>query len=306
MKKIAIIGAGAMGSLFGALLAESGTEVLLCDIWSDHVTAINQDGLQVEQEGKTRTVRIHATTDPDEIGHADLVMIFVKSTQTAQAAETAAGIAGPNGLLMTLQNGMGNADLISQCVDPSQVIAGTTSHGATVIGPGMIRHAGKGPTTIGSWLKADSIPESVSEIADIFNRAGIEAKTVIDVRPVIWEKLLVNIGINAITALTGIKNGQIVNLDATRNLSRNAVEEARTVAAAQGVKTRSDAVSHVFQIAEATSANRSSMGQDVDHKRQTEIGAINGFIVNEANRLGLKAPVNKTLTALIETLQAHY
>lgn len=306
MKKIAIIGAGAMGSLFGALLTESGADARLFDIWADHVTAINQNGLQVERDGEIRTVRIRATADPAQIDHADLIMIFVKSTQTAKAAETAARLAGTNSPVMTLQNGMGNADTISQTFESLHVVAGTTSHGATVLGPGKIRHAGKGPTIIGSWSKIGVIPEPVSEIADTFTRAGIETEAVADVRPVIWEKLLVNVGINAITALTGIKNGQLLDMEATRSLSRNAVEEAVAVAQAQDVTTRSDAVSHVMHIAEATGLNRSSMGQDVDHKRQTEIGAINGFIVNEAKRLGLEVPVNESLTALIETLQANY
>jgi len=304
--KIAVVGAGAMGSLFGALLAESGKEVWLFDIWSDHIKAVNENGLCVEREGKTRIVRMNATVDPSKIGQADLVIIFVKSTQTAPAAETAAGLLGAGGLAMTLQNGMGNADIIADTIDPARILAGATSHGATVLGPGNIRHAGKGPTIIGSWSTSGEGQNRVEKVADMFTRAGIETEAVADVRSVIWEKLLVNIGINAVTALTGIKNGQLLDVEATRKLSRCAVEEAVTVARAQGVKVRDDAADHVFKIAEATAANRSSMGQDVDNKRQTEIGAINGFIVREAERLCLKTPVNVTLTGLIETIQAHY
>ena len=118
--------------------------------------------------------------------------------------------------------------------------------------------------------------------------------------------LLINIGINAITALSGIKNGQLLDQRATRELSRAAVEEAMAVARSQQVKIKEDAVAIVFKVAEATAANRSSMGQDVDNKRQTEIAAINGFIVREAERLGLEVPVNRTLTALIQTLENHY
>jgi len=117
---------------------------------------------------------------------------------------------------------------------------------------------------------------------------------------------LVNVGINAITALTGIKNGQLLDLSATQDISRTAVEEAMELARTQGIHIREDAVEHVFEIAKATSPNRSSMGQDVDNKRITEIEAINGFVVREASKIGHKVPVNKTLTALIETLQAHY
>ena len=121
-----------------------------------------------------------------------------------------------------------------------------------------------------------------------------------------WDKLLVNVGINAITALTGIRNGELLDLDVTRVLCGDAVREAMAVATAQGVTIREDAVDHVYEVARATAANRSSMGQDVDHGRPTEIEAINGVIVREAERMGLQAPVNRTLTALIQTMQAHY
>jgi len=123
---------------------------------------------------------------------------------------------------------------------------------------------------------------------------------------VVWNKLLINIGINAITALTNIKNGQILDLEITRELSRKAVAEAISVAQAENVKVHDDVVDLVFKVAEATALNRSSMGQDVDNRRQTEIAAINGFIVREAKRLGLQAPVNFALTALVRTLEYHY
>jgi 2-dehydropantoate 2-reductase len=304
--KVAVVGAGAMGSLFGALLAEAGQEVWLYDVWVAHVQAVKQNGLQIEREGQTRTVRINATTDPAEIGRADLVIIFVKSTQTKAAAETARAIAGSEGTVMTLQNGMGNADTIARSIAADRILAGTTSHGATMLAAGRIRHAGIGATTIGSWADTDQGRLRAEKLADFFNSAGIEAQAVADVRSVVWNKLLINIGINAVTALCGIKNGQLLDLATTRELSRGAVEEAMAVARAQHIGIKDDAVNIVFKVAEATGANRSSMGQDVDNKRQTEIAAINGFIVREAHRLGLEAPINFALTALIETLQSHY
>ncbi len=156
------------------------------------------------------------------------------------------------------------------------------------------------------WATGEKEFENARHIADQFTQAGIETSAIIDVRPVIWDKLLVNVGINAITALTGIKNGQILDLEITRELSRTAVEEAARVAQAQEIEIREDAADHVFQVAAATAANRSSMGQDVDHRRPTEIKAINGFVVREAERLGISVPVNRTLTALVQTLEEHY
>ena len=143
-------------------------------------------------------------------------------------------------------------------------------------------------------------------MADFFSKAGIETEVAEDVRSIVWGKLLINVGINAITALTGIKNGELLDLEATQALSRAAVEEAAAVAKAQNIAVREDVVAHVLEVARATGANRSSMGQDVDNRRLTEIGAINGVVVKEAERLGMPAPVNQTLTALVETLQAHY
>ncbi len=304
--KVAVVGAGAMGSLFGALLAEAGNEVWLYDIWQEHVQTINQAGLQIEHDGNTRAIEIKATNDPEQIGPADLIIIFVKSSRTQSAAETARFIAGSDGLVMTLQNGMGNADEIAEFIAPERILAGTTSHGATLLGPGNIRHAGSGPTTIGPWAATKDGLDRAEQFADFFNRAGIRTEAVADVRSVVWNKLLINIGINAITALTNIKNGQILDLEITQELSRVAVREAVDVARKLNVKVYDDAMDIVFKVAEATALNRSSMGQDVDNLRPTEIAAINGFIVREAERLGLAAPVNFTLTALIQTLEYHY
>jgi len=304
--KIAVVGAGAMGSLFGATLAEAGNEVWLYDVWIEHVQAINQDGLAIEREGKTRTLRIAATTDPEKIGQAELIIIFVKSTHTAAAAETARKIAGSGGMVMTLQNGMGNADILAKFIDPERILAGTTSHGATMLGPGRICHAGAGLTTIGAWAETEQGRKRARNLSAFFTRISIESEAVDDVRSVLWNKLFINIGINAITALTAIKNGQILDLEITRELSRKAVEEAMEIAGRMNIKLREDTVDQVYAVAEATAVNRSSMGQDVDNKRQTEIGTINGYIVREAKRLGMQAPVNETLTALIQTLEYHY
>ncbi len=302
--KIAIIGAGAMGSLFGALLAEADSDVWLCDIRTEQVRAINENGLSVEACGKTRTVRVKATDDPDRIGSADFIIVFVKSMHTRAAAETAQRVVSSRGAVLTLQNGIGNAETIADSVGPERTLAGTTAHGATLIGPGKIRHAGKGPTIVGPWAGCD--PAKAGDLALLLTRGGIEAETTADVRSALWAKLLVNVGINAITALTGIQNGQILDLETTRSLSGAAVKEAAAVARAQGIFVADDAAEHVLSVAAATGANRSSMGQDVDHRRQTEIGAINGAVVAEGARLGIETPVNRTLAALIETLQAHY
>lgn len=212
--KISIIGAGAMGSLFGALLAEAGQTVILFDIRQDHVDAVNANGLTIEREETSRRIPVPATTDLHRIGLTALCLIFVKSTHTAVAAETASWLAGRTGLVLTLQNGMGNAETICSRLDPSRVMAGTTSHGATFLEPGAIRHAGAGDTVIGPWTEKGVA--GARRVADLFSKAGIHTLVNNHVRSVLWSKLFINVGINAITALTGIKNGQLLDLEQTR------------------------------------------------------------------------------------------
>ena len=302
--KIAMIGAGAMGSLFGALLAEAGETVTLLDIRNDHIDAVNRDGLCIEKEGARRVVNIPSTTDPAQVGPVELAFVFVKSTQTADAAQIAARLAGENGIVLTLQNGMGNTDVLAQHIPPARIVAGTTAHGATFLAPGAIRHAGAGETVIGPWGLGPS--GAAETIAAAFNRAGIATRVVEDVHEILWSKLFINVGINAITALTGIRNGELLDMAATRRLCREAVDEAVAVARARGIAVTGDPVETVLKVASATGTNRSSMGQDVDSRRPTEIGAINGFIVREAEAAGVPVPVNRALTALVETLQEHY
>jgi len=302
--KTVIIGAGAMGSLFGGLLSEAGAEVWLLDIWKEHVDTLQRDGLSIEREGQIRRIPINAAIDLPKSTKADLVIIFVKSLHTRIAADTAAAILATHGVVLTLQNGMGNTEILTEVVGAQNVLAGTTAHGATLLGPGSIRHAGVGDTYIGMWGEGD--PHPCGQVAEFFSQANIKTEMVSDIRPVVWNKLLVNIGINAITALTGIKNGQILDLPQTRMLSAAAVTEAAAVARAQSIQIADDMVEQTAAIARSTASNRSSMGQDVDARRPTEINAINGFVVREAERLGIDVPVNRVLSALIETLQAHY
>ena len=302
--KVSVIGAGAMGSLFGGLLAENKIPVQLIDIWAAHIDSINANGLIIERNGQKRHVHIRAVTDPGDSGKSDVALIFVKSMHTRAAARTAAKVLTDSGVAITLQNGLGNAAVLADILGEKRVVAGTTAHGATLVGPGSIRHAGAGPTVIGMWKGVSD--DVLHDIARLFNNAGISTRTVENVQEVIWKKLLINVGINAITALTGIRNGELLDLDETRELCRNAVEEAAAVAKALNIPVDADIVERVFEVAGTTALNRSSMGQDVDNRRQTEIDTINGAIVHEARRLGVPVPVNQTLTALVKARQSHY
>jgi 2-dehydropantoate 2-reductase len=301
---IAVIGAGAMGSLFAALLAEGGHAVALYELQPAIIAAINRDGIRIERDGATRTAHVPVHASTAAVAGAELVVVFVKAYQTAAAMTVVAQLLGASGRVLTLQNGMGNAELLAAQFGPERVLAGTTSHGATLLAPGRIRHAGVGTTTIGPWPTGASSRDQ--EIAAAFTAAGIATTVAANVRAVLWEKLLINVGINAVTALTGIRNGAVVDLEPARRVSTAAVLEGLAVARAAGVTVRADLPTLMFRVALQTAGNRSSMGQDIDRRRPTEIDSINGYLVRLGRTLGIATPVNDTLANLIATIAATF
>lgn len=304
--KIAVLGAGAMGSVYGGALAEAGHDVWMVDVWKQHVDAINTDGLKIEGVSGDRVIRnIKAASNPDDVGVSDLVIVFVKATITEQALRGATSLIGDNTIVLTLQNGVGNVEKISSVIGEDKVIAGVTGHGSTMLGPGSIRHAGKGDTNIGEL--DGRITDRVSALAKAFNDAGFPTHVADNVLGLVWGKLMANIGINALTALTGLKNGQLLDFKETEELLEMAVTEAAEVAKRKNIKLPyDDAVAHTKKIAQLTAANRSSMLQDVTNKRMTEIDVINGAIVKEGELLGIPTPINKAITNLISVIQKNY
>ncbi len=301
--RYAIVGAGAMGSLFGGLLGRSGEDVWLIDSWLEQVEALKRNGLVLEDGtgalgGGEVAVKVQAASSADEVGPVDVVLFFVKSYSTAEAARASGALMGPSTVALTLQNGLGNVEALEAELGFGRVLAGSTTCGATFVSPGRVRFAGKGPTVVGE-LDGKRTDRALA-IAKSLNRAGLEASVSDDIRATIWGKVLVNVGINALTALTGLRNGELLNYEETRLVMRSAVEEAVAVARARGISVPwADPVAHVVEVAKATATNRSSMLQDVDRGRRTEIEAINGQIVREARLAGLAAPVNEVLTALV-------
>jgi 2-dehydropantoate 2-reductase len=299
--KTVIIGAGAMGSLFGGLLALSKQEVWLVDIRQEQIDAIRSAGLSLEEKGKAQTIRVNATSDVTSIGKADLVIFFVKTYHTEKAASDALVLQKEGTLFLTLQNGLGNEEAICKQVDPRNVMLGVTNHGATLLGPGHIRHAGWGKTYIGEL--DGKVTDRIKQIALVFNQAGIETEVTSSIRELVWDKLFINIGINALTALTGLKNGQLLDHPETLRLVEALVSEAVEVAGKKGILIKGNPLEKVKAVAEATRKNRSSMGQDFDYKRRTEIDAINGAVVREAERLGIPVPYNQMITNLIKVIE---
>ena len=301
--KIAVLGAGAMGSLYGAKLSANGkNEVHLIDVWKEHIDAVNLHGLQMEEGDDVLLYEnLKGHTSSEETGVCDLVLVFVKSTVTKTAVESNAAVFGPNTVALTLQNGLGNIEQISSVIGAERVIAGTTAHGATMLSPGKIRHAGKGKTIIGELGGHES--DRIRKMAAVLEDAGMETVISGNVLGRVWDKLLVNVGINALTGITKLYNGQLLDYPEIEELLEKAVSEGVAVAWAKGIRLGfDDPVAHTKDLCRATAANKSSMLQDILNGRQTEIEMMNGAIVREGKALGIETPVNLALTNLITYL----
>jgi len=302
--KIAIVGAGAMGCLYGAKLsAVPANEVYLIDVWKDHMDAVNENGLLMEENGETVSYRaVKGVVDANQAGICDLAIVFVKSTLTKTAVKENKAVFGPDTIALTLQNGLGNIDLIRAEIGDANVIAGTTAHGATMLGPGRMRHAGAGKTIIGEFNGTKS--DRIEKIASVLQEAGLETDISDNVLGLVWDKLLVNVGINALTGITRLQNGELLNHPEIEEILEAAVAEAHAVAKAKGVRlSYDDPVGHTKDVCRATAANKSSMLQDILNQKQTEIDMINGAVVREGAEAGIAAPVNMVLTNLIRFIQ---
>jgi 2-dehydropantoate 2-reductase len=296
--KIVMMGAGAMGSLFGGLLAYSGEEVWLVDIRKETVDLLNAVGLTYEKEGKIQLIGANATSDVKSIGKADLVIFFVKTYHTEKAVSDALSLEHADTVFLTLQNGLGNEEAICKQISPKKVMLGVTGQGATLMGPGHIRHAGWAKTFIGEL--DHTLTERANQNAKTFQEAGIETEVSPNIHDLMWGKLLVNVGINALTALTEMKNGELLDHPETLRLMEALVSEAAEVAKRKGIRIQGNPMDLVKIVAEATRNNRSSMLQDFDYRRKTEIDAINGAVVREAGLLNLPVPFNQMITDLVK------
>jgi 2-dehydropantoate 2-reductase len=302
--KTVMMGSGAMGSLFGGLLTLAGEEVWLVGNRKGQIDTIRSGGLTFEEKGELRIIPMRATSDVTSVGKADVVIFFVKTYDTEVAVSDALALEKEDTVFLTLQNGLGNEEVICQKIDRKKVMLGVTGHGATLIGPSHIRHAGWGKTVIGEL--DHRITDRVVRISQMFCAAGIETEVSSDIHDHVWGKLLVNVGINALTALTGFKNGQLLDYPESMRLMEKLVIEASEVARRKGVHLEQDPVEKVRKTVEATRENRSSMGQDFDYRRKTEIEAINGAVVREAQSLGISVPYNQAVTDLVKAIQKSF
>ena len=303
--KIVIVGPGAMGCLFAAFLTKAKEDVWLLDKDKQRSLKINESGISLEGSSGSWQSKPKTTANPQDIGKADLVIICVKSFHTKIVIEQVKPLLGQETKILTLQNGIGNVEIISELAGEERVIAGVTNEGATLIDTGKIHHAGRGETIIGAI--DGKTPVAMRAIREVFNKAGFECKMSRDIKSLLWSKLIINVGINALSAITRLPNGKLTEYEGTKRILRDAVTEAARIAKRKRVKLIfDDPLAKVEAVCEGTQGNFSSMLQDVLRKKHTEIDFINGVIVRLGQELGIAVPTNKFLLDIIKTIESSY
>ncbi len=298
-----IVGPGAMGCLFAARLKLARRQVTLLDHIPERAERINAQGIRVEGVLGDYTVRVPTMIDKID-GPPDVAIICVKANDTRQAATAIKPMIGPTAKVLTLQNGIGNVEVLQEIFGKERTLGGITAEGATLLGDGHIRHAGRGETRFGGQCATGG---SLAELVATFNDAGFSTQSVDNINGLIWGKLIVNVGINALTAITRLKNGRLPEVGGTLAVMEDAVREAVEVARAKKIELPyPDPLGRVIEVCRATAANVASMLQDVLKQSITEVAFINGAIVREAEAFGIPTPVNRTLSRLVEAIQETY
>jgi len=304
--KIAVVGPGALGCLIAASLkSKTKEEIWLVDHIPGRAKKIAESGLRVEGISGQSTVKVNITADVRAIGQCDLVILCVKSYSTEDACKDIKELVSAHTSILTVQNGIGNVQIMNDHFGPDKVIAGITNHGATLVGDAHVRHAGRGETVIG---RADGrVLGAIRDIANVLTKAGFETKVSKDIDSVIWGKLVISVGVNALTAITRLNNGMLVECPDARQVLRAAVQEAVKVVKRKRIKLAyDDPIQKVESVCKATAANVSSMLQDVLGKKRTEIEFINGAIVRQAKALGIPTPINEVLANIVKTIETSY
>ncbi len=299
--RICIVGCGAIGSLFAAHLARAGeAEVFAYDVARAHVSAIQKHGLRISGEADF-TARLTATTDPAEIPPCDFGIVATKSTHTRSAIAATARVFGENAAVCSVQNGMGNEEIIAEHV--RQVIRGTTFPAGHLIGPGHVGFDIRGDTWIGPFEPAPASMERVRELASLVTRSGLDTMALADARGAQWTKLIFNAGTNPVGALTGLHHAAAAFFPPTGELFEALIGEGLAVARALGIMLDIDPKALVQKAARAPGQHKASMLQDVLAHRQTEVDFMNGAIVGAGEQTGVPTPLNRAVWALIKGLE---
>ncbi len=294
---ILIVGTGALATLFGARLAGAGQAVTMLGTWRAGLQALREGGARItDSRGREQAFRVIATDDPRQCRGISCALVLVKSWQTARAGRQLAECLDQDGLAITLQNGLGNRETLAEALGASRVALGSTTTGATLLGPALVRAGGEGTISI------ERHP-AIGPVVQALQSAGFQVEIVQDARALIWGKLVINSAINPLTALLRIPNGQLLERPAARGLLHALAEETASVALAEKVTLASgDPVEMVEDVARRTSLNHSSMFQDIQRGAPTEIDAICGAVTRVGQRHHIPTPVNRACWQLVQAL----
>jgi len=299
--KICVIGCGAVGSLFAAHLAKAGeAEVFAYDVSREHVDAINAKGLRLSGEADF-TARLKASSDPKTLPRCDYGIVATKAIHTSSAIAQTAHLFDENSAVCSVQNGVGNEEIIAQRV--KYVIRGTTFPAGHVVAPGHVGYDIKGDTWIGPFEPTNPPYKKVEELAGVLTRSGMNTVAMRDARGAQWTKLIFNAGTNPVGALTGLHHGAATFFPPTGELFNSLIDEGLAVAKALGIELHNDPKQMVKKAANAPGKHKASMLQDVLAKRQTEVDFMNGAIVQWGEKLGVPTPLNRAVWALVKGLE---
>ena len=301
--KTAIVGAGAMGGLWASRLAHGGATVTVMDVAAEVIAAIASRGLILESAAGLETAFPAATTDPGAIGPVGVVFFFVKAHHTAAAAELARPLIGPDTIVVSLQNGWGNADVLASVFPPERLVVGVTYHSATVLEPGRVNHSGRGATFAGPYQ--DDAPLAGAEaVGRLLTGAGLDTTVTAAVKTEVWKKLILNAATLPTAALTGLRAGALGQPGSLLDLVDALAVEAVRVAQAQGFAIEeAERIARIHAVLAGAGTGKPSMLQDTEARRKTEIEVINGAVVQAAERLGIDVPLNQAMVALIGGLE---
>jgi 2-dehydropantoate 2-reductase len=293
-----------MGSVYAALMASAGHEVHAITAWPDHAEAMARDGLRIEGKSGDRTVRVHAGTTTDGIGVCDLVVIATKSMDVEPAARSALPLLGPSTNIQTIQNGLGSAERVAAIVGADRLAVGVVGgFGASLRAPGHVHHNGMEMVRFGAFA---GLPRPRVEAgAAIWRSAGFEVAVFDDIARMVWEKLIMNVAFSGTCVLTGWTVGRILDDPNAWAVSEACVREAVAVAAAHHIALDvGDPIAHVRRLAGKIPEARASTLLDHLAGRRSEIDVINGAIPREAAKVGMTAPVNAAVVALIKARES--
>ena len=304
--KIAIIGCGAMGSVYAALLADSGNDVWAIDTWEEHISAIKSNGLRVEGASGDRTVLMNATTNASDAGECDLIIVATKASGVAAAAVAAKSIAGPNSIILTIQNGLGAAERIAESIDTNQVMIGVVGgFGASMKAPGHAHHNGMQLVRIGEMI--GGVSDRLEKVVSAWDKAGFTAKGYPDIHQMIWEKFICNVTYSGPCALMNATIGQVQANSDSWSVALSCAREADAVARAKKINLGFDDVdSYVRDFGANMPEARPSMLLDHMAQRPSEIDGINGAVPVEAEKIGMSAPINALVSGLIRGREANF